>query len=207
MSWGTPEFAGESSNDSHFQTPGIVYVAASGGVGGSTVYPGVSPFVVSAGGTSITRNAGNFFSETAYGASGGGSSLFEPIPGFQSVISGIAGSQRAVPDVSFDADPNSGVAVYDSTPCVVGTQTQVGWQVFGGTSVAASSFAGIINLAGSNYNSTDTELNTIYSCYATPGCYSANFRDITSGSAGSFNATTGWDFVTGVGSSLGIASK
>jgi subtilase family serine protease len=63
------------------------------------------------------------------------------------------------------------------------------------------------NLAGSGNNSTDTELSTIYACYATPSCYSSNFRDITSGTAGGFTAVTGSDFVTGVGSVHGKVGK
>ncbi|HLY60723.1 MAG TPA: S53 family peptidase [Terriglobia bacterium] len=203
MSWGGGEFSGESSFDSHLTTAGVVYFASSGDSGGNTIYPGASPNVVSAGGTTVNRIGGNFLSETAWSGSGGGMSSFEAIPAYQSGIAGIAGTQRGVPDVSFDADPNSGVAVYDSTTC----QGQAGWQVFGGTSVAAPSWAGMVNLAGGKHNSTDTELSTIYSCSATPTCYNSNFRDITSGSAGGFNATQGWDFITGVGSPLGLNNK
>lgn len=207
MSWGAGEFDGETAYDSHLTAPGVVYFAASGDTGGSTIYPGASPFVVSAGGTSIIRSAGNFVEEDAWAGSGGGSSLYEPMHAYQSVTAGLPGTFRAVPDFSFDADPNSGVAVYDSTPCTVKGLTQVGWQVFGGTSVAAPSLAGIVNLAGSKYNSTGTELSTIYSCYATPTCYNSNFHDITSGTAGSFSATGRWNFITGVGSNVGLNGK
>ena len=56
MSWGGSEFSSEASNDGHFTHPGIVYFAASGDTGGATIYPGVSPNVVAAGGTRINRN-------------------------------------------------------------------------------------------------------------------------------------------------------
>lgn len=204
MSWGGAEFSGESAFDSHLTTAGVVYFAASGDTGGSTIYPGASPSVVSAGGTTVNRNGGGYFvSETAWSKSGGGISAFEATPTFQIGIVAAAGTQRAVPDVSFDSDPNSGVSVYDSVPC----KGQVGWQIFGGTSVAAPSWAGMVNLAGSKYNTTNAELSTIYSCYLTQNCYSSNFRDITAGSAGGFNATKGWDFTTGVGSNLGLNNK
>src|SRR5579862_474426 len=203
MSWGSNETPSEASADSHFATSGVVYFAASGDTGGKTIYPGVSPNVVCAGGTSVNRSGGNFTSESAWSGSGGGTSAYEPIPGYQSVIAGLLNGHRGVPDFSFDANPNTGVAVYDTTSC----QGRTGWMVFGGTSVASPSLAGIVNLSGSKYTSTDTELSTIYSCYATPSCYSSNFRDITSGSAGSFSAATGWDFVTGVGSNKGTVSK
>lgn len=204
MSWGGTEFSGESAFDSHLTTPGVVYFAASGDTGGSTIYPGASPSVVSAGGTTVNRNGGGYFvSETAWSKSGGGISAFEATPTYQTGIVAAAGTQRAVPDVSFDSDPISGVSVYDSVPC----KGQVGWQIFGGTSVAAPSWAGMVNLAGSKYNTTNAELSTIYSCYLTQNCYSSNFRDITSGSAGGFIATKGWDFTTGVGSNLGLNNK
>ena len=81
--------------------------------------------------------------------------------------------------------------------------------MFGGTSVASPSLAGIVNWAGSNYTDSNTELNTIYSCYANgSSCYPVNFRDISSGNnAGSFSPQLGWDFITGVGSTLGSVDK
>src|SRR5262245_37717086 len=66
MSWGFSEFSGETTYDRHFNQPNVVYVAASGDVGGQRTYPGVSPLVVSAGGTRINRDANSkFLSETA----------------------------------------------------------------------------------------------------------------------------------------------
>ena len=199
MSWGGSEFSSETGYDSHFTTSNIVYFASSGDTGGVTIYPGVSPNVVSAGGTTIHRDSsGNFTGETGWSGSGGGPSKYEPRPGYQLGVSAIVGSQRGVPDFSFDADPNSGVSVYDSTSC----QGMSGWLVFGGTSVASPSLAGIVNLAGSFASNSNTELTTIYG-----GLGSGNFRDIVSGTAGSFSAAMGWDFVTGVGSNQGLSSK
>ncbi len=199
MSWGSSEFSAETSYDSHFASTQVVYFAASGDSGGKTIYPGTSPYVVAAGGTTINRDQNhNFLSETAWSGSGGGPSKYESRPLYQNVIVDIVGSQRGVPDFSFDANPNTGVSVYDSTPC----QGLSGWLVFGGTSVASPSLAGIVNLASHFYMGSDSELSTIYSNLG-----SSNFRDITSGSAGGFTATGGWDFVTGVGSNLGFTGK
>jgi kumamolisin len=198
MSWGGSEFSSEAGYDFHFTKPGIVYFASSGDTGGKTIYPGVSPNLVSAGGTRINRNSdGSFASETGWSGSGGGPSAYESRPSYQSGIETIVGSKRGVPDYSFDADPNSGVSVYDSTSC----QGYVGWLVFGGTSVSSPSLAGIVTSAGGN-NSSAAELALIYSSVS-PG----NFRDILSGTAGSFSAKAGWDFVTGVGSTIGITGK
>ncbi len=199
MSWGGSEFSGETTFDSRLSASGVVYFAASGDTGGAVIYPSASPNVVSAGGTTINRDRnGNFVSETGWSGSGGGSSKYESRPGYQSVVAAIVGAQRGTPDFSFDADPASGVSVYDSTPC----QGLSGWLVFGGTSVSSPSLAGIVNLAG-GASSSDAELTTIYSNLGN----GADFRDITSGTAGKFSCTTGWDFVTGVGSDQGLSGK
>jgi subtilase family serine protease len=202
MSWGGSEFSSEANNDGHFLNNGIVYFAASGDTGGATIYPSASPNVVAAGGTTINRNSsGSFVSETGWSGSGGGPSKYEPRPGYQAGVAAIVGTQRGIPDFSFDADPNSGVSVYDSTSC----QGNKGWLVFGGTSVASPSLAGIVNLAG-HVTSTTTSQNELTTVYSNLG-NSSDFRDITSGTAGSFSATTGWDFVTGVGSDQGLSGK
>src|SRR6266481_5677247 len=168
-------------------------VASSGDTGGANIYPSVSPFVVSAGGTSVNRdNSGNFVSETGWSGSGGGPSKYETKPTYQSGIAGTDATQRSAPDFSFDADPNTGVSVYDSTSC----QGLSGWLVFGGTSVSSPSLAGNINSAGNNTNST-AELWDLYQNLSNNG-YASNFYDITQGTAGSFSATIGWDRVTGL---------
>lgn len=204
MSWGGSEFSGETSYDSHFNNASyVVYFAATGDTGGHTIYPSASPYVVAAGGTTIHRDSnGNFTSETGWSGSGGGPSVYEQIPSYQGVISSIVGTKRGVPDFSFDADPNSGVSVYDSASC----QGLSGWLVFGGTSVATPSLAGIVNTAGHFYQDSFQELGTIYTDYAGTN-YGTDFRDITSGTAGSYSAGAGWDFVTGVGSNQGSNGK
>lgn len=200
ISWGGSEFSAETSLDSLFQHDGVVYVAASGDTGGVNIYPSVSPFVVSAGGTRVNRDgSGNFVSETGWSGSGGGPSKFEPKASYQSGIAGTDATHRSAPDFSFDADPNSGVSVFDSTACRGGS----GWLVFGGTSVSAPSLAGILNLSGSFFLNSTLELVTIYANYTN----TSDFRDIVSGSAGSFTCAPGYDFVTGVGSDQGTSRK
>jgi kumamolisin len=202
-SWGGSEFSTERSYDSHFTKSGVVYLAASGDTGGQVIYPSTSPYAVAAGGTTLLFDAnGNFTGEIGWSDSGGGTSRYEARPAYQSVISATVGTHRGTPDLSFDADPNSGVDVYDSTPC----QGYSGWLVFGGTSVAAPSLAGILNSAGHFYTSSTNELTTIYADHASAS-YATDYRDITSGSAGKFTAGPGWDFVTGVGSSLNLVGK
>jgi len=199
MSWSGSEFSTESSDDSHFQHNNVVYFASSGDTGGVNGYPSVSPFVVSAGGTSVKLNSnGTLNSETGWSGSGGGPSKYEPTPSWQSGVPNTDPNHRSAPDFSFDADPNTGVSVYDSTSC----QGLKGWLVFGGTSVSSPSLAGIVNLAAHNSTNTTQELTLIYSNIGT-----GDFRDIVSGTAGSFSCKVGYDFVTGVGSDIGTSGK
>jgi len=79
--------------------------------------------------------------------------------------------------------------------------------VFGGTSVSAPSLAGIVNLAGAHAASSSAELGTIYTNYSSSPTYTADFRDVTSGTAGSNTAAANWDYVTGVGSNIGLSGK
>jgi kumamolisin len=195
MSWGGSEFSGETSYDSHFKTSGVVFFAASGDTGGATIYPSVSPYVVAAGGTSVNRTSQGV-TETGWSGSGGGPSKYVPRPSWQLGV--VNSTQRGSPDMSFDADPNTGVSVYDSTRC----QGMSGWMVFGGTSVSSPALAGIVNLAGSVSDSSTSELRLIY---GNPGA--PNFFDVISGHAGAYSAAAGWDYVTGVGSPRGLAGK
>ena len=203
MSWGGSESSNETSYDTYLKTNNVVYFASSGDTGGQTIYPGTSPYVVSAGGTSLTMN-GNTFVETGWSGSGGGVSQYEPIPSYQSSYLGSSlvtklNGKRGAPDFSFDADPYTGVSVYDTTSCY----GMSGWMVFGGTSVASPSLAGIVNSAGSFSATTAAELGMIYMHMANGN----DFRDIISGAAGKFSAGPGWDFVTGVGSNQGLLGK
>ncbi len=204
---GGSEFSTETSYDSYLQTLGVVYFAASGDSGGRTLYPSVSPYVVSAGGTTVNRNtSGDFVSETAWSDGGGGPSSYELVPGYQAEVVNLVGKKRGTPDFSFDANPNTGVFVYDSTPY----DRASGWWIIGGTSVATPSLAGIVNLASTFNASSTAELEGVYSiCSGSSStkCSDGDFRDIKSGSAGRYKAATGWDFTTGVGSNQGLHGK
>src|SRR5215831_13660154 len=184
-SWGGGEFSGETSFDSRFIKSGVVFFASTGDSPG-TEWPSVSPNVVAAGGTTISRNPSSlaFVTERPWAETGGGRSLFESIPTYQTSLATIVGSSRGVPDVSFDADPNTGVWVFDSTP--VGGSTGCcgvrGWFILGGTSVSAPALAGVVNSAGHFATSSDSELTTIYSNLGNP----ADFRDIAIDYCGPF---------------------
>ena len=155
MSWGGSETSGESSSDTYFKQSGVVYFASSGDSPG-VIYPSSSPYVVSAGGTQVNRSGGNYTNQTAWSDGGGGASKYETRPSYQNSVSGIVGSKRGTPDLSFDASGGSPVAVYNSN-------CYGGWLQVYGTSVASPSLAGIINAAGHFESSTNAENTLIYS--------------------------------------------
>ena len=211
MSFGSSEFSGETSYDSYFANPGTLYTASAGDSGHGTEYPAASPYVIAVGGTTLNGCSGTscsgFTSETAWSGSGGGASSMEKIPGYQSgyggpvygggTISGLTGGARGIPDVSFEANPSTGVSVYDSTRY----EGQAGWFTIGGTSVGAPDWAGIL-AAGAAAGATALQGDSaIYG-----GGYSTNLRDITSGTNGSCGtdctAGPGYDLVTGLGSPI-----
>ena len=194
-SWGGGEFSGESSDDSYFTHSGVVFFASSGDTGGAREWPAASVNVVSCGGTSLhLSGSGGYGSETAWSGTGCGPSAYNARPANQNVISTIVGTKRGIADISSDADPKTGVAVYDSTSY----QGYVGWLVFGGTSVACPTLAGIANNHGAFQSSSNAELTAIYA-----GLGGSHYHDVTSGTAGSFTAKVGWDYPTGVGSPNG----
>jgi len=196
MSWGGSESSGETGSDHYFTQSGVVYFASSGDSPG-VIYPSASVNVVSAGGTQVNRNgSGDYTNQTAWSDGGGGDSAYEPRPSFQNSISGIVGSNRGTPDLSFDASGNSPVAVYNSN-------CYGGWLEVYGTSVAAPSLAGIINNAGTFNGSSNAENTEIYNNYTN----TSEFTDITSGSCGTHSAGAGWDFCTGVGVVNGFLGK
>ena len=139
MSWGFNEFPGETSYDSNFTTAGITYIAASGDNPG-VAYPAASPDVLAVGGTTLQLDSsGVVQSEAAWPDSGGGYSLYESEPNYQSSVQSTG--QRSTPDVAFDGDPNTGVEVYETPPSggpgpLGQMPSQGSWQVVGGTSLA-----------------------------------------------------------------------
>jgi hypothetical protein len=191
-SWGASEFPGEAGLDSYF-SGSASYFASTGDSASAVEYPSTSANVVAVGGTSLkfSGNGSLFSSETAWSAGGGGCSADEPAPAQQAAFSQykqVGCTGRAVPDVSLDADPNSGVAVYDSTP-YPGSSNGSNWWTVGGTSVASPIWAAESAVAG-----ISASPKTIYSSASPP-----TFRDITGGSNG-HPTLVGYDLATGRGS-------
>src|SRR5438445_4550783 len=201
MSWAANEFFGESSYDYHFNVAGVSFIASSGDSVAGVSYPAASPYVVSVGGTTLNiQSTGKVQSETAWSGSGGGVSSQESKPSYQTGFNSNSG--RGVPDVSYVADPNTGVSIYDSFG-------YGGWNQVGGTSVGAPQWAAItaiVNSGGGQLSSASFGTNTALYNAATGSAYSANYRDITTGNNGNCgticNAGPNYDFVTGLGSPL-----
>ncbi len=205
MSWTAAEFSSETSMDKNFVSNGVTYLAASGDAGTGAAYPAASPDVIGVGGTSLYLNAGgNYQSETAWSGSGGGLSSYEREPSFQSQF-GIANDShgyRGAPDVSYNGNPGTGYAVYDS----IGISGYSGWFQVGGTSAGTPQWAALIAITNSmrvaarksNLSSTNTVL---YSLAKT--AMNSDFRAVTQGTNGTCGtmctASAGYDYVTGLG--------
>ncbi len=197
LSWGSGEFSGETAYDSRMVQAGVTFVASSGDSGGVISWPAISPTVVSVGGTSLQINTdGSWKGETGWSGSGGGVSNYEAKPAFQSALSY---ARRANPDVGYNADPNTGVYVFDSSG---GTNA---WYKVGGTSAGAPQWAALVALADqgrlasgkSTLDGASQLLPALYQQVST-----SHYHDITSGRAGRNRAGTGYDLVTGLGSPL-----
>ncbi len=201
MSFGGSETSDELSQDFAFTTPaghqGITFLASTGDNGAPGGYPAFSRNVVGVGGTSLfTDSAGNYVSETGWSGSGGGISQFEPQPAFQKGVVTQSTTMRTIPDVAFDADPATGVAIFDSTDFGASTP----WDQIGGTSFACPAWAGIIAIADQDraqlgLGTLDGATQTLPKLYSLPP---SAFHDITTGNNG-FPAGPGYDLVTGIG--------
>lgn len=195
MSWGSPEFSGESNYNSHFNVPKVSFFASSGDSGAQVCWPADSPYVVGVGGTTLKLDASNnITSETAWSGSGGGQSKYISRPAFQQGWQSSA--YRQVPDVSLVADPNTGVQVYDSTKY----SGQSGWWVVGGTSASAPQWAAAFALVNGSRTTPISTVNADLYGIGTPSTFTTYFNDIVSGSNGAYTAKTGYDMVTGLGS-------
>jgi subtilase family serine protease len=199
-SWGAGEFSGETSYDSHCNLSSAVCTFSSGDSGNPGGYPAYNPYAVAVGGTTLKLDSSGstVSSETAWSGSGGGVSKYEPKPSYQNPFNTYP--DRGMPDVSYDADPNTGFPVYDT----VSYNGQTGWFQVGGTSAGAPQWAAIIaaadQLRGAPLTSASFAASSVvYALSGTSALY-----DVTSGSNGSCGsvcqAGIGYDFVTGLGS-------
>jgi hypothetical protein len=225
LSWGGSEFVNfggsESESqlkfDADFATPpgheGVTFVAAAGDDGPQPVaeWPASSPDVLSVGGTTLSfaDNSGSYGSEASWTFTSGGYSTVETEPTYQEVAE--TSGRRSGPDVAYNADPNTGFAVYDSLE----DQGYVGWQVVGGTSSGTPQWAALIAIADqgrvlagkSSLDSFTQTLPALYSLYSPPNTagyssYTGDFNDIDADDPPQphpHRAVAGYDTITGLG--------
>jgi hypothetical protein len=197
-SYGGSEDGTENSSDSsYFNHPGVAITASTGDSGYGISYPSSSAYVTAVGGTSLSRASNSRgWTESAWSGAGSGCSSDVAKPSFQgSVTTGCA--NRADADVSAVADPNTGLAVYQ-------TYGGSGWAVYGGTSASSPIIASVYALAGTP-GSSDRPASYPYA-------NTGSLYDVTSGSNGSCSpsvqckAGTGWDGPTGLGTPNGTSA-
>jgi hypothetical protein len=194
-SWGGGEYAGQTTDDATFNHPGVAITASSGDDGTGAAYPATSQYVTAVGGTTLTTASNaRGWAESAWSGAGSGCSAFDPKPSWQTVATSC--SRRAEADVSAVADPNTGVAVYQ-------TFGASGWVVYGGTSVASPVIASVYALAGTP-GAADHPASYPYA-------HPTGLFDVISGSNGTCGAPvctagTGWDGPTGLGTPDGTAA-
>ncbi|HUK90419.1 MAG TPA: S53 family peptidase, partial [Blastocatellia bacterium] len=215
ISWGSAESGWTSQAmdqfDQAFQTAaamGITVCVASGdngssdgvGDGGDHVdFPASSPNVLGCGGTNIHTSGSTITAEGVWndggngGAGGGGVSEHFALPSWQQGLKVVkngsksALTNRGVPDVSGDADPETGYYV----------RVDGKYMPIGGTSAVAPLWAGLIarinGASGKKAGFVNAHL------YANPSA----MNDVTQGNNGDFSASPGWDACTGLGSPNG----
>jgi kumamolisin len=216
ISWGSAESNWTSQAlinfDEAFQSAaamGVTVCVASGDNGSSdgvsdgknhVDFPASSSFALGCGGTTLQSSGGGITGETVWndqpsgGATGGGVSNVFPLPawqgGFDVPAPTIKAGGRGVPDVSGDADPNSGYNIR-----VDGEDA-----VFGGTSAVAPLWAALIARINQQTGKSIGFLNPLI--YTQP-VEAGGFHDVTQGDNGSFKAAKGWDACTGLGTPNG----
>jgi subtilase family serine protease len=200
-SYGGAESSGDASSNGHYNHPGIPITVSSGDGGYGVEYPAASPFVTAVGGTTLNRASNaRGWTESVWNGAGSGCSAYEPKQSWQT-DPGCA--KRTVADVSAVADPNTGVAVYDSNCSginqLIGNCFK-GWGVVGGTSASAPIIASVYGLAGNGASVT-------YGSF--PYSHATSLNDVTTGSNGSCSGSylctgkAGFDGPTGLGTPNG----
>ncbi|WP_406369722.1 carboxypeptidase regulatory-like domain-containing protein [Streptomyces sp. NBC_01550] len=194
-SYGLADANASDLSGADYDHPGVVVTASSGDTGNEVIWPSSDPNVVATGGTLLTRAPGTTrgWTESAWSGAGSGCSTFEPQPDYQSG-SATDCPRRATADISAVADPQSGLAVYNSL--------NDGWLQVGGTSLSSPLIAAMYALAGTP--AADTYPVTYPYAHQSKGLF-----DITEGVNGACGdvlceAGSGWDGPTGLGTPDGV---
>ncbi|MGH3472136.1 MAG: carboxypeptidase regulatory-like domain-containing protein, partial [Nocardioidaceae bacterium] len=196
-SYGVPgESPDETTYDHYYNHQGIAVTASTGDTGDVTNWPATNPNVVGVGGTTLTKDTTvpRGWSESAWADGGSGCSLYEAKPAYQANIVTDCGN-RAIADISADADPATGLGIYN-------TLGAGGWAQYGGTSLSSPLIASMYALAG-------TPVPGTYPVTYPYGGSPSALNDVTTGSNGGCgnvlcNAGPGWDGPTGLGTPNGV---
>ncbi|HLM86682.1 MAG TPA: IPT/TIG domain-containing protein [Solirubrobacteraceae bacterium] len=216
-SYGGAEESYVTEANAAYNHAGIVITVSTGDCGyldeacgssGTPNFPADSPDVVAVGGTALSQS-GESWTSTVWEDGGSGCSNVFSAPLWQTEVesfsaTGCAG-KRSSADVAADADPYTGVDVYDSTPSGQGYPT--GWGIWGGTSASSPIVASEFGLAGGAHG-VSYPAQTLYAHLGDGHA----LTDVVSGhngscaSATSCKAAAGFDGPTGVGSPLGLGA-
>jgi pseudomonalisin len=169
-----------------------------------TSYPASSPYVIAVGGTNLFTNADYTYDfEVAWEASGGGISLFETAPFWQSytgggtlpIVPSAEAGDRGVPDVSMCAGGTE-LAICSASIIVDGAS-----ELVGGTSLASPLAMGSwARIESAHANKLGFAAPLIYQLASSgPPASSPDFNDVTVGGNGLYTALPGYDYVTGLG--------
>ena len=173
---------------------GIAVTASTGDGGYGPEFPASATNVIGVGGTTLALDAsGVRSSETAWAGAGSGCSKYNAAPAWQSVPGNPCAGKKALSDVSADADPYSGLAIWTKY------NNTTGYWVFGGTSLSSPIIAALYATQHGNYNAS-------YLAGQYAWAASTPYYPVTVGSNGTCspsilcNAGPGWDGPTGLGS-------
>lgn len=183
-----------------------LFIASAGDTGAQANFPAGMPGCLAVGGTTLFLDAvGNRLSyETVWKGSGGGIAQPFDIPDYQKDMKGVremTGGKKGIPDVSFLADPHTGVSVYHSS-----SGDAYGWYKVGGTSISAPIVGGILAGAISKTPVLRTDVTGVirYLYDLAGGSEYTNaqgrFYDVIYGTNGAYEAGPGYDLCTGLGS-------
>ena len=195
-SYGNTDSSSYAQYDSHYAGNNVAITVSSGDYGYGAQWPATAPGAVAVGGTSLRQGGGTRgWTETVWNGAGSGCGLGHAQPSWQKGVTDACGG-RMEADVSSNADPNTGVAVYGPA-----SRTTSSWGVWGGTSESSPFIAALFALRNGSINAA----SSIYS-------HTGNLNDVTSGSNGTCavsyycNAQAGYDGPTGLGTPNGIGA-
>jgi kumamolisin len=198
---GTPTVSGWNAIAEQGAAKGITFHAATGDSGGGSCpsAPASSPYMTAVGGTTLVVGPnGTWGTESAWSGSGGGISTIFAMPAWQKGVHGVIARGRNLPDVAFDANPYTGMAMFYTA------SWNTNYNPLGGTSLASPLFgatvADIDQVINGRVGLGSSKLFTVWKAHGYGTAKTPYFHDIVQGNNGVFFAAPGYDQVSGIGS-------